>query len=491
MLCRFPADSANTLHRFALRAFLGFSQRKSAGKLRILCLARIVWSLLSRKTKMAIKTSARHNFSTLTCALVLLFPGLVQNCALGQSNGVTLLAPIAVEQPPSRPASATNARQPTPGLTVDHFENLALVHNPTLGGAAALVTQQQGVLLQSGLYPNPTVGYVRSDPDQSGKSQTQGVFVSQDIVTAGKRRLAQAAARKEVENSQWQSQAQQARVLNDVRIRFYEALGAQQAVLSALDLEKIAVEGVKTAEQLLAAKVGTRPDVLQAEIQLSVVRASLRDARLRHESAWRQLAAVVGIPGMPSGLLSGNLEDDMPSLEWDALVNKLLSDSPQVKAQQAEVESAEYELRLARAQVIPNVNLQLVAQRDSTEKMFEQVLVVFCPEKPPVAGAPQRGKKSDPSATPPAGQEQKARPRQVELLLQRERPEVAGHRSSTPGADEVAIKEQAGGDLRQRSEPRMHQLRKQDKHRKVRPRSRHQPEETPDKKALQVNRTFQ
>jgi cobalt-zinc-cadmium efflux system outer membrane protein len=264
-------------------------------------------------------------------------------------------------------------------LTVDHFERLALVHNPTIGSASAIVMQQQGLYKQAGLYPNPTVGYVRSDPDQSGHSQTQGVFASQDIVTGGKLRLARASARLDVEQSVWQLDAQQARVVNDVRIRFFEALGAQHAVQAAMDLEEIAVEGVKIAEKLLAAKVGTRPDVLQAEIQLSVVRASLRDARLRHDSAWRQLLAVAGVKDIPPSLLAGDLEGDMPALEWDSLAQQLVASSPLLRAQQAQIAAAEYELKLARVQVIPNLNVQVVAQRDSTERFSSGNLFVGMP----------------------------------------------------------------------------------------------------------------
>ncbi len=310
---------------------------------------------------MVIETPARCGCHFLVCAACLFFVAVHENRIFGQARLATLLPPIASGSTQSTPEAR-------PGLTLDHFEALARTHNPTLAGAAALVTQQQGVLKQAGLYPNPTVGYVRSDPDQQPRSQTQGVFVSQDIVTAGKLQLAQASARQEVEQSTWQLQAQEARVVNDVRIRFYETLGAQQSVLAALDLEKIALEGARVAEQLLAAKVGTRPDLLQAEIQLNVVRASLRDARLRYDGAWRQLAAVVGVQGMPPELLAGALEDEMPALEWDALVQQLLADNPLLKAQDAQISAAQYDLKLTRVQVIPNLNVQVVAQRDSTEK---------------------------------------------------------------------------------------------------------------------------
>src|SRR5262249_2438897 len=155
--------------------------------------------------------------------------------------------------------------------------------------------------------PNPTAGYLRTDADQPGQSQTAGVFLSQEIVTAGKLRLARAAGREEVEQRNWQVSAQQMRVLNDVAIRFYEALGAQQAVRAAADLERLAQEGVRVAEQLLEARQGSRPDVLQAEIQLSLVRSALYDAQARLRAAWQQLANIAGVPNLPAAPLAGRL----------------------------------------------------------------------------------------------------------------------------------------------------------------------------------------
>ena len=228
--------------------------------------------------------------------------------------------------------SAKGGERPTPSLTLADLEKLALANNPTLPAAAAQVIQQQGLTRQAGLYPNPTVGYVRTDPDQAGQSQTSGVFLSQDLVTAGKLRLATAAGRQEIARSDWQLQAQQAHVINDVRIRFYEVLGAQQGIRAARDLEALALEGVKVAEQLLKERHGTRPDVLQAEIQLSAVRTSLQDAHYRHEAAWRQLAAVVGVPNLPPTALAGSLESDVPQLDWTQTVQQLLAANPLLRA---------------------------------------------------------------------------------------------------------------------------------------------------------------
>jgi cobalt-zinc-cadmium efflux system outer membrane protein len=241
------------------------------------------------------------------------------------------------------------------------------------------VQQQRGLMVQTGLYPNPTAGYVRTDADQPGQSQTAGVFLSQELVTAGKLRLARAAGRQEVEQRNWQLSAQQARVLNDVSVRYYEVLGAQQSVEAAAELERLAREGVRVAERLLQARQGSRPDVLQAEIQLSLVGGSLRDAEYRHRAAWQQLANLVGVPDLPPAPLAGSLEGEIPDLDWPTSLRQLLASSPLLKAQEAEVRAAQLEVRLARAQAYPNVSVQVVAERDHIDKFSSVSTLVSLP----------------------------------------------------------------------------------------------------------------
>jgi cobalt-zinc-cadmium efflux system outer membrane protein len=218
------------------------------------------------------------------------------------------------------------------------------------------------------LYPNPTVGYLRTDADQPGQVGSQGVFISQDIVTAGKLRLAAAEHQREIEVGTWRLDAQRGRVFNDVRIRYYEVLGAQETVRVAEDLERLAEEGVRAAEQLVKAKQATRPDVLQAEIQLNAIRTAVREARYRHRAAWSQLANVAGVPGLPPAPLADDLEKGVPQLDWAASEQRLLASSPVLKSQEAEIQAAGAVLRLSRAQAIPNVNVQVVVQRDHVQK---------------------------------------------------------------------------------------------------------------------------
>ena len=71
--------------------------------------------------------------------------------------------------------------------------------------------------------PNPFAGYLNAasnDPTQ----RNNGVFLSQEIVTAHKRQLARAVETQEISRLWWEQSAQGMRVINDLRIRYYEVL---------------------------------------------------------------------------------------------------------------------------------------------------------------------------------------------------------------------------------------------------------------------------
>ncbi|HWG44197.1 MAG TPA: TolC family protein [Gemmataceae bacterium] len=319
-----------------------------------------------------VTASAPNTSDIIPCAAMV--PAEADDSPREQEPQPILPSPTKIETPD---AVAAMAGQQHP-LTLADLEQMALSNNPTIPQAGALVQQEQGLARQAGLYPNPQAGYLRTDADQSGQSQTAGVFLSQEFVTAGKLRLAQQALGQDVQLRRWQLTAQQTRVLNDLRIRYYEVLGAQQAVQSAKDLVKLAEDGVRVAERLLEAKQGARPDVLQAKIQLSAIRTSLQDAQYRHRSAWQHLANVTGTD-LPPASLAGNLEGDIPVLEWQESLQRLLASSPLLKTQEAEIRASQYEVKLARAQAIPNVNVQVVAQRDHIMKYSSVSTLIAMP----------------------------------------------------------------------------------------------------------------
>ncbi len=251
-------------------------------------------------------------------------------------------------------------------MTIEDFEEIAHENNPTLRQAAEVVQEQRGLWRQVGAYPNPTVGYLRSDPSNSALagSQEQGGLFSQTIVTGGKLRLNRAVESQQINNALWELEAQRMRVLNDLRIRFLEVLAAQASMKLTDRLLKVARHGEDLVESAIQAKTASRADLLQVRIQRSGVQIAHQDALFRYESAWRQMVIMAGVPEMAVTPVKGNLRSGPAPLNEEESLQQLLAASPQLRAAEALRERAKYRYKREHVEPIPDVSIQEVVQYD-------------------------------------------------------------------------------------------------------------------------------
>jgi cobalt-zinc-cadmium efflux system outer membrane protein len=291
--------------------------------------------------------------------------------ARGQGEMEEVESPLAPE--PAEPAANAGT------FSIDDLERLALANNPTIAQADAAIGMATGQLQQVGLYPNPQLGYLRSDGSPAGKFRSDGVFVGQEIVTAGKLWKSQAVEAQEVERLRWERESQQGRVLNDVRIRYFEVLGAQRATEISERLLRLAEEQVDLSQRLFDAKHASKADLLQARIQLKTLRIGLAEAEARRRAAWKQLANVVGCPELALGVVPGELDGDLPQLDWDTTWQKLLAASPQVQAARVRIEHSRNEYQREKAQPWPNLTVQVVADRDQVQQATQVSTLLSVP----------------------------------------------------------------------------------------------------------------
>src|SRR2546426_5454425 len=259
-------------------------------------------------------------------------------------------APVA--SPPQEQGSAQA------GLGLAELEQMALTNNPTLAQAAAEIRAATGRKLQSGLYPNPTVGYqgeqIRGGIQGGGE---QGFFVSQDIVLGGKLGLSRRVFEEEKKQAEAEAEEQRLRVINGVRMFYYQALAAQEMVDLRRKLSKLAEDAVQTSHQLGNVGQADLPDVLQAEVEGEQAELAVVAAEQNQLRAWRALTATVGKPEMPLTHLAGNLED-LPEDNPDQWLQAIVQESPAVKIAELGVLKAETSLARAKREPIPDLQLR-------------------------------------------------------------------------------------------------------------------------------------
>ena len=253
---------------------------------------------------------------------------------------------------------------PTSGVSLVELEAIALANNPTLVQAQAAVAAEQGIYRQAGLYPNPQMGYLNGSASAPGVKQSNGMFFSQEIVTAKKLALAQQSAAAEILRYQWDNESQRRRVLNDLRIRYYEVLGAQEAHAVADRMVKIAEKSVSMAQQTVQAGTFSQTELNNAKVQLETARLAGDEAGERYRAAWEQLATIVGGAPLSPVPITDQLPKTIPELDLETRWSELLASSPQLKSNECDLSHAWATFREARAQAIPNVTVQTVGEYD-------------------------------------------------------------------------------------------------------------------------------
>jgi cobalt-zinc-cadmium efflux system outer membrane protein len=285
----------------------------------------------------------------------------------GLASTLLLLAalPVSAQQMPHMmhepPAPAPKAA-PAPaesGLSLADMEGLALQRNPTLAQAAAQIQASRGKAVQAGLWCNPTVGYVGDQMGAQGTAgELQGGFIQQVIVTGGKLRLSRAKYRQEAYEAELLSMAQEMRVANAVRLRFFEVLADQQHLEIRRLMLGNAEESFKTHREMLNAGQAGKADVLMAEVEVGRARVAQRTIENMYLADWQALVSVIGAPELKQTHLSGSLESSGAPLEFESSLCRLLEESPQVQAARAHVVHDQIMVRRERVQPVPDVTIQ-------------------------------------------------------------------------------------------------------------------------------------
>src|SRR6202171_5130903 len=243
-------------------------------------------------------------------------------------------------------------------ITLEELQQIALQNNPTFAQSAANIQAAQGRKKQSGLYPNPTVGYqgeqIRGGSFHGGE---QGFFVQQDIVLGGKLGLNRKIFDQELKQAETEAEEQKVRVVTNVRMSYIQALAAQQTLELRQNLGKLANDAVETTHQLVNVGQADAPDALASEVEAEQAQLAVTMAEQNQQRVWRALAAVVGNPRLSLMQLEGKLEDT-PPVNAEDLVEKIVNESPAVRIAELGVKRAEAALARAKRETIPDLQLR-------------------------------------------------------------------------------------------------------------------------------------
>lgn len=265
-------------------------------------------------------------------------------------------------------------------MSLADLQQLALRMSPQVRQAHLDIEAARGAALQAGLYPNPSIGYEADtvgEGDYSGNGVhtpgQQGGFVEQTIITMGKLSLAQQAAKREVEAAEQKLKAVEADVAAQVRGGYFAVLAARETYRVTRAMTELTDELYHVLLGQLSVGEAAPYEPMQVRVFAMQGRATLVQARNRYLSAWKQLAAALGAPGMPLTALEGKIDMPVPHLDQDSVLAQVLARHSDMISAQIGVERYRSLLRLAEVQPYPDVTVHLAFQKDFATPPFGTV----------------------------------------------------------------------------------------------------------------------
>jgi cobalt-zinc-cadmium efflux system outer membrane protein len=251
---------------------------------------------------------------------------------------------------------------PLPGpdgraYTLEDLQRIAAENSPALRQAAADVETAKGLLIQAGLYPNPTVAYLTSPNANNTASTSLGFLYDQVIKTAGKLRIQSASALMGLFNAQLALKRARFDLATTIRGDYYTLLVARETVRVNRALSQFTDEIYRLQADLLGGGFAASHEPAALRSQAFVVRLSYRQAIASYVGAWKELVADMGLKQLPLSAVAGEVDRLIPYYEYDAILAHVLHTHTDVLAARNTLRGAQYDLKLAQVTPIPDVDV--------------------------------------------------------------------------------------------------------------------------------------
>jgi cobalt-zinc-cadmium efflux system outer membrane protein len=251
-------------------------------------------------------------------------------------------------------------------LNLSDLQRLALSNHPSIKNAAAGVEAAKGAVRQAGAYPNPSVFWEADTVGTSGAGY-QGAGFDQPIKSANKLKLQKAAATMDLKNAELALRRAETDVMYAVRTNYFALLVARENMKVSRALAEFTERIFRVQVELLAEGGFAAPyEPMQLRPLVLGARYSLLQAIKQYETSWRQLAAAVGIPGLPLTEVAGRVDMPIPVYRLDDVLAQALARHTDMLTAQNTLQKSRYTLELAQVAPFPDFDIHSLIQKDFT-----------------------------------------------------------------------------------------------------------------------------
>lgn len=282
----------------------------------------------------------------LTFALALLL-GLAAVRAAGAQD---------VALPGASIAPAAPAPEQAAPLTLRDAVRIARERRPLIQAAAGHVRAIRGEARQDGAFPNPTLGWQR---EGIGDTLDEDRFLTAElpIDLSGRRLAVRAAGNAAVRGARADSLALLRQVEYDAAAAYIHAALALE-LLAVEAARREAIEGIAAFDAIRLAE-GAVAEVAAMRTRLEADRARLAEAEARAEAS-RALAELAHALALPVDSVRRLEPVPFPALappSLEAMLERAITDRPELQAARAEAEAARHRRSAARRGLVPEFAL--------------------------------------------------------------------------------------------------------------------------------------
>lgn len=252
---------------------------------------------------------------------------------------------------------------------------------PRLAEARADIARAEGLAMQAGTRPNPTVGvevenFGGSGPYDGASLAETTASIEQTLELGGKRGARVAAGRADIEAARRRAADAVAQFGFDLADAYAQAEAAERRVQLATEGLSLAQEDSRVATALVEA--GREADLrrVQALAAVQAARAALDQARAERATALGALTALAGSP-VPITSIPVSLLAEADRTAPVAALNPLAS--PAYLAAEADRESAARRVRVEKTRAVPDVAVSVGVRRYQEDGEMAMVAGISAP----------------------------------------------------------------------------------------------------------------
>lgn len=274
------------------------------------------------------------------------------------------------ESPPAQYVESVN------GLTLQSALNLALEANPEISAAIREREAIEGVVIQAGTRPNPSVSATLEDTRSSTRETT--LQLNQPIELGGKRDSRIKAATLGYDLTGYELALKKMQILAEVNLAFNEVLIAQERVKlaqSSLTLAQRAKEAA--SKRVLAGKISPVEEI-KSKVAESAVKVELNHATSLLSNARKRLTALWGNSNPVFESALGDVDNVTHLPPVNDLINAVKS-SPAMQRANLEVDRRRALLEVESTKRTPDITVSVGGRRNEELGLNQVVLGLSVP----------------------------------------------------------------------------------------------------------------